>query len=123
MKRWSLDVIFEESRAHLGIETQCQWSDRATRCLTPLLSGLYSLLALFGQVLHPAGQVPVAQTAWCRKHTATFRDSLLSSGSNGGALGLLPPPAGPGVVFVHCSILERLSWAACYCVGNVQSRA
>jgi len=34
MKRWSLEVTFlevtfEESRAHLGIETQRQWSDRA----------------------------------------------------------------------------------------------
>lgn len=27
--RWSLEVTFEESRAHLGIETQRQWSDLA----------------------------------------------------------------------------------------------
>jgi hypothetical protein len=35
-----------ECRAHLGIETQRQWSDRATRRSTPLLFGLYSLVTL-----------------------------------------------------------------------------
>ena len=73
MKRWSLEVTFEESRAHLGIETQRQWSDLAIERSTPLLFGLYSLVTLFGQALHPDGQVPVAQAAWYRKHTATFR--------------------------------------------------
>src|SRR5437868_9880472 len=27
IKRWSIEATFEESRAHLGIETQRQWSD------------------------------------------------------------------------------------------------
>src|SRR5215469_1534056 len=43
MKRWSLEVTYEESRAHLGIETQRQWSDLAIERTTPLLFGLYSL--------------------------------------------------------------------------------
>ena len=30
MKRWSLETTFEEGRAHLGLETQRQWSDLAT---------------------------------------------------------------------------------------------
>jgi hypothetical protein len=61
MKRWSLEVTFEESRAHLGIETQRQWSDPAIERSTPLLFGLYSLVTLFGQALHPDGQLPVAR--------------------------------------------------------------
>ena len=36
MKRWSLEVTFEEGRAHLGIETQRQWSDLAIERSTPL---------------------------------------------------------------------------------------
>jgi hypothetical protein len=63
MKRWSLETTFEESRAHLGIETQRQWSDLAIERSTPLLFGLYSLVILFGQALHPDGQVPLAQAA------------------------------------------------------------
>ncbi len=46
--RWSLETTFEESRAHLGIETQRQWSDLAIDRTTPLLFGLYSLVTLFG---------------------------------------------------------------------------
>lgn len=75
-KRWSLEVTFEESRAHLGIETQRQWSDLAIERSTPLLFGLSSLVALFGHASHPDGQIPVAQAAWYRKQTATFRDVL-----------------------------------------------
>jgi hypothetical protein len=40
MKRWSLEVTVEESRAHPGIETQRQWSDLAIERSTPLLFGL-----------------------------------------------------------------------------------
>lgn len=29
--------------------------------------GLYSLVPLFEQALHPDGQIPVAQAAWYRK--------------------------------------------------------
>src|SRR6266516_4779412 len=61
MKRWCLEVTFEEGRAHLGIETQRQWSDRAIERSTPLLFGLYSLVTLFGRALHPDGQIPVAR--------------------------------------------------------------
>jgi hypothetical protein len=61
MKRWSLEVTFEEGRAHLGIETQRQWPDLAIERSTPLLFGLDSLVALFGQALHPDGQIPFMQ--------------------------------------------------------------
>jgi hypothetical protein len=76
ISRWSLEVTFEEGRAQLGIETQRQWSDQAIERSTPLLFGLYCLVTLFGRALHQHGHVPVAQTAWYRKHTATFRNVL-----------------------------------------------
>jgi hypothetical protein len=47
ISRWSLEVMFEESCAHLWIKTQRQWSDRAIERSTPLLFGLSSLVALF----------------------------------------------------------------------------
>jgi hypothetical protein len=115
MKRWSLEVTFEEGRAHLGIETQRQWSDRAIERSTPLLFGLYSLVALFGQALHPDGQVPVSQAAWYRKHTATFRDVLALIRQHRWGSGTFPTsPTHPGVVLVPRSTLERLSRAVCY---------
>ncbi len=44
--RWNIEVTFEETRAHLGIETQRQWSDKAIQRSTPLLMGLYFILTL-----------------------------------------------------------------------------
>ena len=40
--RWQLEVTFQEVRAHLGVETQRQWSDRAIARTTPILMGLFS---------------------------------------------------------------------------------
>jgi hypothetical protein len=38
--RWGVEVTFEESRRHLGIETQRQWSALAIARSTPALFGL-----------------------------------------------------------------------------------
>jgi DDE superfamily endonuclease len=114
MKRWSLEVTFEEGRAHLGIETQRQWSDPAIERSTPLLFGLYSLVTLFGQALHPNGQIPVAQAAWYRKPTATFRDVLALVRRHLWGCGTFPTsPTDPGVVLVPRFTLERWSLAIC----------
>lgn len=114
MKRWSLEVTFEESRAHLGIETQRQWSDLAIERSTPLLFGLYSLVTLFGQALHPEGCVPVAQVAWYRKLTATFRDVLALVRRHVWGQETFPTsPTDPDVVLVPRSTLERWSVAVC----------
>src|SRR5229473_18760 len=114
MKRWSLEVTFEEGRAHLGIETQRQWSDLAIERSTPLLFGLYSLVALFGHALHPDGQIPVAQAAWYHKHTPTFHDVLAAVRQRFWGHGSFSTaPADPDVVLVPRSTLERFSLAVC----------
>lgn len=40
-----VEVTFEEVRAHPGVETQRQWSDKAIDRTTPILLGLFSLAA------------------------------------------------------------------------------
>jgi hypothetical protein len=37
---WTMEVTFEEARARLGMETQCQWHDRAIARTTPALLNL-----------------------------------------------------------------------------------
>jgi hypothetical protein len=74
--RWSLEVTFEEARAHLGVETQRQWSDLAIARTTPCLFGLFSLVVLFVYRLHPNGDVPIRTSAWYKKTEATFSDCL-----------------------------------------------
>jgi hypothetical protein len=76
LKRWTIETMFEESRAHLGVETQRQWSDRAIERETPCLFGLFSVIALLGQVLHRRGKLSVQVTAWYRKEEPTFSDVL-----------------------------------------------
>jgi hypothetical protein len=52
MRRWQMEVTFEESRAHLGIETQRQWNDLAIGRSTPALLGLLSVVTLVGDSRH-----------------------------------------------------------------------
>jgi hypothetical protein len=74
--RWSVEVTFEEMRAHLGMETQRQWSDLAIERTTPVLLGLYSLVVLAAARCHEAGQLSAEETAWYSKEEPTFSDCL-----------------------------------------------
>ena len=74
--RWQLEVTFEEARAHLGIETQRQWSDLAILRTTPALLGLFSLVTLFAHQLLQGQALPVRQAAWYTKPLPTFVDTL-----------------------------------------------
>ena len=68
--------MFEETREHLGVETQRQWSDKAIGRCTPVLMGLYSLVCLMGNRLGQEELLPVEQTAWYKKKHVTFSDML-----------------------------------------------
>lgn len=72
IQRWSIEVTFEESRAHMGIESQRQWSDLAIERSTPCLFGLYSVVIVLGSVLHSTGDMPFQATAWYPKQQATL---------------------------------------------------
>ena len=76
VQRWQLEVTFQETRAHLGVETQRQWSDLAIARTTPCLLGLFSITALLAARLEPAERRCAASTAWYRKQRPTFSDTL-----------------------------------------------
>jgi hypothetical protein len=115
LKRWPLEVTFEESRAHLGVETQRQWSDLAIERSTPALLGLYSLVALCGQALTPDGQVPVQQTAWYPKEQATFSDVLaLVRRAVWNDFNFGTSPTDPDLLLIPRATLERFAFALCY---------
>ncbi len=114
MKRWPLEVTIEESRAHLGIETQRQWSDPAIERTTPCLFGLFSLVTLFAHALHPDGRIPVASAAWYDKQVATFSDVLAEVRRHlWHALTFRTSPADPDLRLVPLPDLDRLLFAAC----------
>jgi hypothetical protein len=74
--RWSVEVTFEEARAHLGLETQRQWSDQAIARTTPVLLALFALVTILALKLSQNGKIPVPMTAWYRKGEPTFSDCL-----------------------------------------------
>ncbi|HEY9528436.1 MAG TPA: hypothetical protein VIR02_15195, partial [Anaerolineales bacterium] len=76
VRRWTMEVTFEEARAHLGMETQRQWNDRAIARTTPALLSLYSIITLNAQLLIEKGMTCVRSTAWYRKTRPTFADAI-----------------------------------------------
>ncbi len=81
MKRWSLEVTFEEGRAHLGIETQRQWSDLAIERTTPLLFGMRCILI---------GKFLLLKQPGIASRLLLFGMCLLSSEDICGVMGLFP---------------------------------
>ena len=115
IKRWPIETTFEESRAHLGIETQRQWSDRAIERTTPCLFGLYSLVALFGQALYPAGEIPIRTSAWYVKQEATFADVLAAVRRHlWGGFSYSTSARDPDLLEIPRCELKRLADAVCY---------
>jgi hypothetical protein len=74
--RWTVEVAFHEVRAHLGVETQRQWSDLAIVRTTPALLGLFSLVTMFAHQLLGKQSFPIRQAAWYTKALPTFSDTL-----------------------------------------------
>ena len=94
--RFSIEVLFQESRAHLGIETQRQWSDKSIIRTTPLLFGLFSIVCLIALKLIETIPLSVKSSAWYSKpqNEATFSD-----------------------IIAH---VRRYCWASRYLVNSIQ---
>jgi hypothetical protein len=113
--RWQLEVTFEQARAHLGVETQRQWSDLAILRSTPALLGLFSLVTLFAHQLLQGNALVARQAAWYQKELPTFSDTLALVRQQ-----LWPVSiswlsgAKPDVVIIPKALLERLTDTLAY---------
>lgn len=76
IKRWQVEVTFEESRRHLGIETNRQWSDKAINRTTPCLFGLFSLITIMAEELSKAEKLKIRSAVWYEKEVASFSDAI-----------------------------------------------
>jgi hypothetical protein len=115
VKRWPIEVTFEEARAHLGVETQRQWSDLAIERETPCLLGLYSVVALLGHALHRESPMAVRAAAWYPKPEATFSDVLAAVRREcWGFLDIRTSADDPSYAEIPRSQLDRLLNAVCY---------
>jgi hypothetical protein len=115
VRRWQMEVTFAEARAHVGVETQRQWNDRAIARTTPALLALYSVVTLVARGLTTVKSLPVRQTAWYRKDQATFSDTIaavrqclwdeMSFSTSGDQADLVKVPR---------ALVERFTEALCY---------
>lgn len=76
VQRWQTEVTFEEARAHLGMETQRQWSKAAIARTTPAILALYSMVTLLAKPLFEQDTIPIRSATWYNKQCATFSDTI-----------------------------------------------
>ena len=109
--RWQVEVtpypvrgrLFQEARAHLGVETQHQWSDRAIARTIPLLLGLFSWITLAAHVLGGRRLATTRSTAWYAKAEPTFVDAIALVRVTSGLLLRLSACRRRDLDFVHSS--------------------
>jgi len=76
VSRWQVEVTFQETRAHLGVETQRQWSDLAILRTTPALLGIFSLVTLWAHDIAACSTLTPRGAAWYPKAHPTFSDAI-----------------------------------------------
>jgi DDE superfamily endonuclease len=115
IRRWRLEVTFEEARAHVGIETQRQWNDLAIARTTPVLFGLFSLVTLMAHVLIKKETAAVRQAVWYTKEHPTFSDAIaIVRRCLWSSCHFSTSNQTSEVVKIPRSLLERLTDAVCY---------
>jgi hypothetical protein len=115
VRRWRMEVTFEEARAHLGVETQRQWNDWAIARTTPALFGLYSLVALMAHGVFQAEGQLIRTAAWYVKERPTFSDALaVVRGELWGACHFSMSAFTEKMVKIPRSLFERLTDTVCY---------
>jgi hypothetical protein len=73
--RWSIETMFQEMRAYLGLETTRGWSRATVLRAAPCLFGLYSVVALLYAAL-PAGATAEGAVSYRGKAEVTFSDAI-----------------------------------------------
>jgi DDE superfamily endonuclease len=113
--RWRMEVTVEEARAHLGMETQRQWSDLAIARTTPVLLGLCSIVALMADGLSTRQTMPVRTAAWYSKELPTFAEAMaLARRCLWNSCHFSTSRHSRDVLKVPRALLERLTDAVCY---------
>ena len=113
--RWNVEVTFEEARAHLGVETQRQWSDLSIARTTPALLGLFSLITLLAHRLTQNEPFPVRSAAWYAKTEPTFSDAIaLVRRHLWTRMKFTNSSSDTGLVEIPASVLHGLVDSLCY---------
>ena len=112
IRRWQVEVTFQEVRSHLGVETQRQWSHKAVARTTPILMGLFSWVTLLAHQSQKDGKLPVRQAV---KTEPTFSDAIaLVRRRIWEHWGFSMSVLAPDIQKMHMILLKRLFDTVCY---------
>jgi hypothetical protein len=115
VRRWAVEVTFEEVRRHLGVETQRQWSNKAIARTTPALLALFSLVTLWAHDLVMQDRLGPRRAAWYPKQHLTFSDALGAVRRQLWADGLFQASdRSRDMVKIPTPLADRLLDAACF---------
>ena len=76
VRRWSIEVTFEEARRHLGIETLRNRTHNAVNRSVPFLLSLYSLIIVWFSMRKRRDAPRTNAAPWYRKRSLTFSDLI-----------------------------------------------
>jgi hypothetical protein len=114
VRRWRIETTFEETRRHLGMETQRQWSDLAILRTTPALLGLFSLVTLWATQLQADQRLQPECVRWYPKHAPTFSDAFaLVRRELWTAPTFAPSPSDRDAPKLSADVIRRLLLVAC----------
>lgn len=111
--RWSIEVTFQEVRAHLGFATPRNWCRQSVLRSAPCLLGLFSLVSLIFARAAQTKKPKIASAPWYHKSEPTFSDAMVvvrrlcwqevlrSPGKNAGVTKL--PPRLKSILLDHLS--------------------
>lgn len=115
VRRWQIEVTFAESRRHLGVETQRQWSEKVIARTTPCLFGLFSIITLCAESLSQQSKLELRRAAWYEKEVATFADAIASvRRSIWSAESFQTSVSDARTIKVPRQLFERLTETLCY---------
>ena len=76
-ERWSIEVTFQEARAHLAVEQTRNWSRASVTRTAPALMGLFTLVSLWYRAHGDPQEMSANDDPWYHKSAATFADALV----------------------------------------------
>ena len=115
IRRWQIEVTFEETRAHLGMETQRQWSDLAIARTTPAILGLYSIVTLAARKLMEQHSLKSRQAASYAKADPTFSDTIAFVRRALWSETIYEASRHDrDMIKIPCALFDRLTEAVCY---------
>lgn len=115
VRRWRLEVTWQEARAPVGLDTQRQWTERAIARTTPALLGLFSRVTWLAGRWAQEHMLPVRPAVWEHPSLPTFADAIAIVRQHWWtSTHVYLSPTTADMVEIPCARLKRVTETLCY---------